>query len=100
MIHGKKLKEFPAMDYPDIRRKLKQSPFKPFRLCLTDGAKFDVRHPELLLLAERFCVVGLVDDPKQDVPKQVVEIDLDHIVRTEELEVPIKSSTGSNGPVG
>ena len=87
------------MQYEDIQRKLKQSPFKPFRLCLTDTASYEVRHPELLLLAQSFCVVGLIDDPKQKVPKQVVEVDLFHVVRTEELNSAPASATktGSNG---
>ena len=34
----------------DLRKKLQTRPFRPFRIHLSDGAEYDVMHPELLLL--------------------------------------------------
>lgn len=67
----------------DIQKKLVQSPFKPFKLFLTDGASYEVRHPELLLLGRRSCVLGLADNPDQTFYDRAVDIDLFHIVRSE-----------------
>ena len=37
---------------------LRARPFVPFRLYLTDGAQYDVRHPELMMVVERYAIVG------------------------------------------
>ncbi len=44
-----------------IRQVVKAAPFKPFTLCLTDGRRFRVRHPEFILItpeASRTVVVA------------------------------------------
>ncbi len=76
------------MQAEDVEKKLKQRPFKPFRMHLTDGAAFDVRHPELLLLGRRMLVIGLADDPAQTLFDRSVDIELFHIVRLEYIETP------------
>ena len=65
-------------------------PFQSFRLFLTDGAVYDVRHPEMILLGKRSMVLGLSKDPNQPLYERTVDIDLLHIVRLENLEVAAK----------
>jgi hypothetical protein len=38
---------------------LRERPFHPFRISLTDGRKFDVPHPEMVLPGRRSAVLGL-----------------------------------------
>ena len=33
----------------DLAAALTRQPFEPFRLCLSDGKTYDVRHPDLVL---------------------------------------------------
>ncbi len=47
----------------DLEKKIRQRPFRPFRMFLTGGTVYDVRHPELLLLGRRSLVLGLASDP-------------------------------------
>ena len=70
----------------DLQQKVRQRPFKPFRLYLTDGAVFDVRHPEMVLLGRRSLVLGLAGDPGDTLYDRTVDIDLLHIVRTDYVE--------------
>jgi hypothetical protein len=79
----------------ELRDALRQQPFEPFRLVLTDGVGYDVRHPDLLWIGKRTAMVGLTGDPGQTFYERSVKIDLLHISRLEPLEtIP---PAGSNG---
>ena len=79
----------------ELRESLRQQPFEPFRLVLTDGVGYDIRHPDLLMVGARTAVVGLTGDPGQTFFERSVKVDLAHISRLEPLEALPPS--GSNG---
>ncbi len=70
----------------DVEKKLRQRPFAPFRMYLSDGAVYDVNHPELVLLGRRSLVLGLAGDPEATLYERTVDVDLLHIVRMENVE--------------
>jgi hypothetical protein len=78
----------------DVEKKIRQRPFKPFRILLTDGAEYRVLHPEMVLLGKRSLVVGLASDAQQTLYDRTVDVDLLHIARMDYLETP----TTTNGP--
>lgn len=41
------------MDVQTLQKVLKSEPFRPFTIRLTDGARFDVSHPELMVVSKR-----------------------------------------------
>lgn len=43
----------------DIRKILKSEPFKPVLVGLSDGRSVHVRHPEQVVVSERYLYVGL-----------------------------------------
>ena len=47
------------MQHEELRRRLRQRPFEPFRVVLTDGRTFDVCYPEMNLLANSFIKIGI-----------------------------------------
>ena len=81
----------------ELRDTLRRQPFEPFRIVLTDGAGYEVRHPDLLWVGQRTAYVGLTGDPGQTFFERSVRVDLLHITRIE----PIDSSATppSNGPI-
>lgn len=80
----------------DLEKKLRQRPFAPFRMYLIDGATYDVRHPELVILGRRSLVLGLNRDPEATRYERTVDVDLLHIVRVEGVDT---LSTGrDSGP--
>jgi hypothetical protein len=83
------------MQQDDVLRKARRKPFRPFRLHLTDGQVYTVRHPEMILVGRRTAVVGVAADPDQDFFDQAVDVDLFHIVRMDFLDEP---SGGSSAP--
>jgi hypothetical protein len=85
------------MTSEDLSIRLQKAPFHPMRVFLTDGAHYDVHHPELLMVGRRSATIGVTKVPGKKVYDYMVEVDLMHIVRIEPLEVQNVSSGGGNG---
>ena len=47
------------MEREELQRLLRQRPFQPFRLLLLDGRTFEIRYPEMNLLAPSYIKVGV-----------------------------------------
>jgi len=45
------------MDLNSIRHALREQPFKPFDLCLADGCRVPVKHPEFVAMNQRIVIV-------------------------------------------
>ena len=65
-----------------IQKRVLHHPFQPFRVFLSDGATYVVRHPEMILVTRREVVIAL---PKsgEAIARQVVYCDPLHITRLE-----------------
>jgi hypothetical protein len=72
----------------ELRSLLRARPFVAFRLYLTDGAQYDVRHPDLMLVGERSAIVGQTSDPHKTFYELYTTVVLVHIVRIEPLPTP------------
>lgn len=71
----------------DFRRILYRRPFRPFRITVTTGESFDVRHPDMAIVDSRFVAVGSpTTDAAGDEDMVVVWIDLRHVVHLQRLE--------------
>ena len=72
---------------------LRAGPFRPFRLYLSGGGTFDIRHPEMLMVGQHSAVIGIVERQENghsgeaypDI-ERTVPVDLMHITRIEELQ--------------
>jgi hypothetical protein len=82
------------MEREELRRLLKQKPFRPFRVLLTDGRQFDINHPEMNLLARSFIKIGI---PEPNLPDPICDhlvfVPLAQIVRVEPLPGTASSLT-------
>ncbi len=70
----------------ELRSSLKEQPFQAFRLVLTDGVGYEIRHPDLLWVGQRTVMVGLTSQASQTFFERSVKVDLLHVVRIEPLE--------------
>jgi len=59
--------------------------FVPFRLCLSDGKEYEVRHPEMLIVSRTVLAVA-VHKPRGRQAERVVLCDPVHVVRLEPLD--------------
>ena len=75
------------MTVQTFREVLSKRPFMPFRLVMSSGETYDVRHPEMALLTKTDILVGirLADD---DVPAAFKICSLLHVTAIEPLNVP------------
>lgn len=68
-----------------LNEELTKKPFKPFRIVMTDGKSYDIRHPDYLWVGFMDAQVtsATMSDPavwgRPDI------LDLDHIIRIEPL---------------
>ena len=68
-----------------IQAHLRKQPFVPFRLLLSDGSSYDVRHPEMAAVSRAEVVVGL-DSDNGDVADRFAYCDPVHVVKIEPLD--------------
>jgi hypothetical protein len=74
------------MPYEDLLVALRKQPFEPFRIYLTDGKVYDVRHPELVLPGRRSFIVGFTGKGYDDLVYDRYEtVALVHVVRFEPM---------------
>lgn len=69
-----------------LRDATRQQPFQPFRLVMTDGTGYEIRHPDLLWVGARAAQVGLTEQPGQTFFERFIMVDLLHVIRMEPLE--------------
>ena len=82
----------------ELRDCLKQQPFEPFRVVLTDGTGYGIRHPDLLWVGKRTAFVGLTGEPGQTFFERSVRVDLLHISRIEPLDAMPPAAMGGASP--
>lgn len=82
------------MTQQELQDAARRRPFKPFRLVVTTGATYDVRHPDLIMVGRRSAVFGVTTNPNGTVYDRTFQVDLLHIVGIEELPVSPQSSNG------
>ncbi len=72
------------MTVQTFRDLLRRQPFQPFRLVMSSGQAYDVRHPEMALLTRTDMLVG-IDDPGDGVPAEFKICSLLHVTAIEPL---------------
>ncbi len=69
----------------DILGLVRQRPFQPFRIHMSDGSAHDIRHPEQAMLTERAVIVGVPSEHKEGIMQDLHRCAILHITRLEEL---------------
>lgn len=73
---------------------IRNRPFVPLRIHLTDGRAYDLGHPDQIIVLRGRVDIGVEPDPATGVVDKVEHCSLLHIVSVEELG---SSSTGEGG---
>jgi hypothetical protein len=72
------------MTVQTFRDLLRQQPFRPFRLVMSSGQTYDVRHPEMAWLTRTDILVG-VGEMDEGVPSEFRICSLLHVTSIEPL---------------
>ena len=80
----------------ELVRLLQQKPFVPFRLHVTGGTIYDVRHPDLVIATVGFVAIGYPDPEHQGMALTVDIVNMSHIIRIEPIAIPPTPASASN----
>lgn len=72
------------MTVDTFRKLLSRRPFQPFRITMSSGEKYDIKHPEVALLTRTTLYVG-TDFDKEGVPEDSAMCSLLHVTSVEPL---------------
>ena len=75
----------------DLADLVHRKPFRPFRITLTDGRSYEIRHPEIVMLGKTTVIVGFpAADEDEPVYDRFKIVDLLHIMEAEPIDVEAK----------
>ena len=74
----------PIVHLKEIRSQIERTPFRPFRICTSDGAEHNVLNPKFVLVTRHTVYVGIPEDA-EDVPEHTKIFDTMHITRVEPI---------------
>jgi hypothetical protein len=81
----------------DLQEFVWRRPFQPFRLTLTDGRTYEVRHPEMAMVGRSSVVIGLpAPGDASPIFDRAVHVALLHIMQLELLEPVLVPSPSQN----
>lgn len=72
------------MNVHTLREFLMQRPFKPFRLVMSSGQTYEVRHPEMAMLTRTSLLVG-IGETREGVPAEFKICSLLHVATVDPL---------------
>jgi hypothetical protein len=78
------------MTVQTFRDLLNTRPFRPFRLVMSSGQDYEVRHPEMAMLTKTDILVGLDEDEEMHVPSRFKICSLLHVTAVEPIESAAK----------
>ncbi len=81
------------MTVQTFRNLLTERPFKPFRLVMSSGLTYEIRHPEMAMLTKTDILVG-IDIEDDGIPAEFKICSMLHVTAVEPLE---SASNGSQG---
>lgn len=78
------------MTVQTFRDLLRQQPFHPFRLVMSSGVTYDVRHPEMAILTRTTILVAI--DVEDGIAAEFKICSLLHVTAIEPLNISISDS--------
>lgn len=79
------------MSPEDLIAFTRRQPFEPFRVVLTDGATYEIRHPDMILPTRRTVTIGIPAGPGQEIAERSITAAMIHVVRVEPMETAAKT---------
>jgi hypothetical protein len=78
------------MTADDLHNFLTQQPFKPFKIVMTGGSRFTIRHPEMVTLTRTVVAIGVYGstDETSDIVDDFVHCSIRHILWVESDRPP------------
>jgi hypothetical protein len=78
----------------ELLKILRRKPFRPIRICTTDGAAFEILHPDQVLVYASKIEIALDPNPRTGVWGRSEYLAPLHVARVEELEASAAGGAG------
>ena len=78
----------------DIQARLRERPFAPTRFVTTTGQIYNVYHPDLVLVARRFLIIGTPSSDNPSQADQVTRVAMVHVAEMRDLPAPTPPGNG------
>ncbi len=78
----------------DIQARLRHKPFQPLRIIVSEGLRYDIYHPDLVLVGRHDLMIGSPSSENHSIYDRVTRVALVHVVALEELPVSHTSHDG------
>lgn len=76
----------------DVRERLREVPFHPFRIVTSSGSTYEVTHPDSVYVTRRVLHVGIYHPRRTDFPDRAASVSVLHITDLQPLDEPANSS--------
>lgn len=70
----------------ELKKRMDAQPFKPFRLCITDGKTYDITNHDAMFVRRNAVQIG-IDLDADSLAERFVECAIIHITRVEDIAV-------------
>ncbi|HEV3255782.1 MAG TPA: hypothetical protein VG013_02765 [Gemmataceae bacterium] len=81
----------------DVLGALRKRPFVPFRIQVSDGTGYDIRHPELVMVGLGSVSIGIMPAGQtQPVYERMETVSLGHVVKL----LPLPAAPAGDGAAG
>ncbi len=77
-----------SMTVQTFRDLLKAQPFRPFRLVMSSGEKYDVKHPEMAMLMRTDIMIG-IEESRDGLPTRFKICSYLHVTAIEPIDGPV-----------
>ncbi len=78
----------------DIQARLRERPFRPVRIIVSEGLQYDIHHPDLVFVGTRDLMIGFPGPDNPSIYDQVTRVALVHVVALEDIPA---TTTPGNG---
>jgi hypothetical protein len=79
----------------DIQTRLRDRPFILVRIVTTIGQTYDIYHPDLVLVARQFLIVGIPSPENPAQAEQITRIGMIHVSELRDLPRPVPPPNGA-----
>jgi hypothetical protein len=88
------VKEDAVVTQHELHEFARRQPFEPFRVHLTTGSTYNIRHPDLIMVGRRSAKIGITNEPSGTAYDRTIKVDLLYVVGVQELPLALPSSNG------
>jgi hypothetical protein len=78
----------------DIQARLREKPFRPLRIRVSEGLQYDIHHPDLVFVGSRDLMIGFPGPDSPSIYDRVTRVALVHVVALEDIPATAPPGNG------